>query len=88
MLGEQGALNIFMGEWIWIMFNPTPVGGGGVFRPPYQKMAITPKNNDPKKPKLCDSSYISMKNPPVLIRNDHIIKHIYWLTKVLGLSNH
>ena len=44
--------------------NPTPVGGG-VFRPPYQKMAITPKNNDPKEPKLCDFSYISMTNPPI-----------------------
>ena len=47
-----------------IAFNPTPVGGG-VFRPPpYRKMAITPKNNDPKEPKLCDFSYISMTNPP------------------------
>ena len=44
--------------------NPTPVGGD-VFRPPYRKMAITPKNNDPKEPKLCDFSYISMTNPPI-----------------------
>ena len=44
--------------------NPTPVGRGR-FPPPYQKMAITPKNNDPKEPKLCDFSYISMTNPPV-----------------------
>ena len=42
------ALNVFLGH-----FNPTPVGGG-VFRPPYRKIAITPKNNDPKEPKLCD----------------------------------
>ena len=28
--------------------NPTP---------PYRKMAITPKNDDPKEPKLCDFSY-------------------------------
>ena len=28
-------------------------------------MAITPKNNDPKEPKLCDFSYISMTNPPI-----------------------
>ena len=42
------ALNVFLGH-----FNPTPVGGG-VFRPLYRKMAITPKNNDPKEPKLCD----------------------------------
>ena len=36
--------------------NPTP---------PYQKMAITPKNDDPKEPKLCDFSYISMTKPPI-----------------------
>ena len=36
--------------------NPTP---------PYRKMAITPKNDDPKEPKLCDFSYISMTNPPI-----------------------
>ena len=53
------ALNVFLGH-----FNPTPVGGG-VFRPLYRKMAITPKNNDPKEPKLCDFSYISMTNPPI-----------------------
>ena len=35
--------------------NPTP---------PYRKMAITPKNDDPKEPKLCDFSYISMTDPP------------------------
>ena len=29
----------------------------------YREMAITPKNNDPKEPKLCDFSYISMTNP-------------------------
>jgi len=28
-------------------------------------MAITPKNNDPKEPKLRDFSYISMTNPPL-----------------------
>ena len=28
-------------------------------------MAITPKNNDPKEPKLCEFSYTSMKNPPI-----------------------
>ena len=33
--------------------NPTP---------PYRKMAITPKNDDPKEPKLCDFSYILMTN--------------------------
>ena len=27
-------------------------------------MALSPKNNDPKEPKLCDFSYISMTNPP------------------------
>ena len=26
-------------------------------------MAITPKNNDPKEPKICDFSYILMTNP-------------------------
>ena len=31
-------------------------------------MAITPKNNDPKEPKLCDFFYISMKNPPIPFR--------------------
>ena len=31
----------------------------------YREMAITPKNNDPKEPKLCDFSYISMTNPPI-----------------------
>ena len=35
------------------------------FRPPYRKMAIISKNNDPKEPKLCDFSYISMTNPPI-----------------------
>ena len=38
-------------EPLSVNFNPTPVGGG-VFRPPYRKMAITPKNNDPKEPKV------------------------------------
>ena len=28
-------------------------------------MAITPKNNDHKEPKLCDLSYISMASPPI-----------------------
>ena len=51
----QKVLIKFNGSIIFI--NPTPVGGGG-FRPPYQRMAITPKNNDPKEPKLCDFSYI------------------------------
>ena len=36
--------------------NPTP---------PYRKMAITPKNDDPKEPKLCDFSHISMTDPPI-----------------------
>ena len=43
--------------------NTTPVGGG-VFRPPYRKMEITPKNNDPKELKLRDFSYISMTTLP------------------------
>ena len=46
---------------------------GGVVNPtlgvgvptPYQKMAITPKINYPKEPKLCDFFYISMTNPPI-----------------------
>ena len=42
-----------------------PLKGGGRFPPPYQKMAITPKNNDPKEPKLYDFSYISMTNSPI-----------------------
>ena len=29
--------------------NPTPVGEGGRFPSPNQKISITPKNNDPKK---------------------------------------
>ena len=47
--------------------NPTPVEMGRKFLtpPPYQKMTITPKNNDPKVPKLCDFSYISMTNPNI-----------------------
>ena len=28
-------------------------------------MAITPKNDDPKEPKLCYFSYISMTDPPI-----------------------
>ena len=56
-------LNIFL--YYVRDINPTPVGGGGVFRPPYRKMAITPKNNDPKELKLRDFSYISMTNPPI-----------------------
>ena len=36
---------------------------GGIFCPPYQKMAITPKNNDLKEPKLCEFYYISMTLP-------------------------
>ena len=35
------------------------------FSAPYQKMAITPKDNDPKEPKICYFSYISMTNPPI-----------------------
>ena len=50
---------------ITILFNPTPVQGGR-FLPPYRKMAITPKNNDPTELKLFDFSYISMTNPPIL----------------------
>ena len=45
-------------------FNPTPVQGG-VFCPPFKKMAITPKNNDLKEPKLHDFSYVSMTNPSI-----------------------
>ena len=45
------------------LFNPTP--GGGVFCRPTKKMTNTPKNIDPKKPKLCDFSYISMANPRI-----------------------
>ena len=30
-------------------------------------MALSPKNNDPKEPKLCDFSYISMTNPLPLL---------------------
>ena len=42
----------------------TNVSPSHVLNPtPYRKMAITPKNNDPKEPKLCDFSYISMTNP-------------------------
>ena len=37
-------------------FNPTPVQGEYTRR----KMAITPKNKDPKEPKHCDFSYTSM----------------------------
>ena len=44
--------------------NPTPVQVGHI-PPPCRKMAITPKNNDPKEPKLRDFSYISMTNPPI-----------------------
>ena len=33
---------------------------GGAYKAPHRKMAITPKNNDPKEPKLCDFSYTSM----------------------------
>ena len=44
--------------------NPTPVGGGR-FPATFTKMEITPKNNDPKEPKLRDFSYISMTNPPI-----------------------
>ena len=45
--------------------NPTPVGGGRFPPPPYRKMAITTKNNDPNELKLRDFSYISMTNPPI-----------------------
>ena len=46
------------------IINPTPVGG--CFPPLFQKITITPKNNDPKEPKLLDFSYISVMNPPIL----------------------
>ena len=36
-----------------MIINPTPTSA-----PPYWKMAVTPKNNDPKEPKLCDFAYI------------------------------
>ena len=48
--------------------NPTPLGGGGVFHPPYRKIAITPKINDPCEPKLGDFSDISMTNTPIPFR--------------------
>ena len=42
--------------------NPTPVQVGHI-PPPCRKMAITPKNNDPREPKLYNFSYISMTLP-------------------------
>ena len=39
--------------------------GKGLYTTPCRKNAITPKNNDPKEPKLHDFSYISMTNPPI-----------------------
>ena len=42
-------------EILLFLFNPTPVRG--VYATPCRKMAITPKNNDPKEPKLRDFSY-------------------------------
>ena len=50
-------------------FNPTPVRG--CFLPPYRKMAITPKIYDPKEPKLCDFSLISLTNPPMHFLETH-----------------
>ena len=44
--------------------NPTPVQVGHI-PPPCRKMAITPKNNDPREPKLCEFFYISMTIPPI-----------------------
>ena len=44
--------------------NPTPVQEGRLM-PPYRKMAIAPKINDLKEPKLRDFSYISMTNPSI-----------------------
>ena len=55
---ESGVLNEYLGI-------ATPVGGWGRFPPPNRKMAITPKNIDPKEPKLCDFSNISMTNPSI-----------------------
>ena len=53
-------------SFLYVMgLNPTPVQGGGCFLPPYQKFAITPKNNVLEEPKLCDFSYISMTNPSI-----------------------
>ena len=56
---------LFIYSFMKGQINPTPVGGGR-FPPPYQKMAITPRNNDPKEPNFCDFSYISMTNLPML----------------------
>ena len=35
-------------------------------------MAITPKNNDPKEPRLRDFSYVSMTNPPQLRQPEQV----------------
>ena len=42
----MGDISLFV-----ILFN-TPVQGGRFLPPPYQKMAITPKNNNLEEPKL------------------------------------
>ena len=54
LLREEKAINkpqklLLKGTKIidYCLFNPTPVGGAGRFPAPHQKMAITPKNNDP-----------------------------------------
>ena len=57
VFSKKGFLIIFccqLDENSDLEINLTPERGG-VIRP-YQKMASTPKNNDPKEPKLCDFS--------------------------------
>ena len=66
VFSKKGFLIIFccqLDENSDLEINLTPERGG-VIRP-YQKMASTPKNNDPKEPKLCDFSFISMTNPSI-----------------------
>ena len=51
-------------------------------------MAITPKNNDPKEPKLCDFSYISMTNPLIPFLGLKMPKKgIFYSIFVVGVTN-
>ena len=50
-------------------------------------MAITPKNNDPKEPKLCDFSYISMTNPPIPFWGIKMVKKGFLEHFVAGGTN-
>ena len=80
----QGVCAIFSKN-IFHSFQPYSCREGA-FSPPYRKMAITPKDNDPKEPKICYFSYITMTNPPIPFLGLKMAKKHYSIFVVSGTN--